>query len=420
MDYKKLLVISHNCFSKTGSNGRTLANYLMGWPKEKIAQMYIHLEYPDFDICDRYYCISDGAILKSILRRSSAGFVVQDEPIKKSDSVSYGKKKSLKNSSMFLMRELAWRSKLWNAKGLEAWLNEFSPELILVQAGDAAFLFDLSIAISKKYKAQVVIYNTEGYYFKKVSYLPENKISRCFYPILNHNFKNAYKRLISISKCEIYNCDLLADDYEKVFHSGSQVIMNTSEFTDENVFYPKKEKIIYAGNLGLNRHKSLIEFANALKKVDSNMVIDVYGKTSNKNIEAELDACAGIRFHGFISYEELKQKIRESKYLLHVESFDSFYKEDLKYAFSTKIADSLAVGACLFIYAPQNMAVSQYFKHKNAAVLITEPEMLVDEIKRVLNDEQVVQNYSKNGRELAESNHNIKKNREAFLAALLK
>ena len=71
MEYKKLLVISHNCFSKTGSNGRTLANYLKGWPKEKIAQIYIHPESPDFDICSQYYCISDKDVLKSILMLNS-------------------------------------------------------------------------------------------------------------------------------------------------------------------------------------------------------------------------------------------------------------------------------------------------------------------------------------------------------------
>lgn len=421
MDYKKLLVISHNCFSKTGSNGRTLSNYLNGWQKKKLAQMYIHPETPDFDICNHYYCISDVSVLKSILRRkNSAGFVVQNKPTIESKVRLNNHNKNKKNSIMFLMREFAWKSKLWNYDGLEKWLDEFSPEIILVQAGDATFLFDLAVSISKKYSAKIVVYNTEGYYFKNISYLQENRISKYFYPFLNSYFKKAYNRLINASKCEIYNCDLLAKDYESVFHTESNVIMNTSEFTDEDVSYPKKRKIIYAGNLGLYRHKSLIEFANALQQVAPDMLIDVYGKISDEKVKAELYACTSIRFHGFISYEELKNKLRESKYLLHVESFDSFYKDDLKYAFSTKIADSLAVGACLFVYAPENMAVSQYLKSKDAAVLITRPEMLVTEISRVLNNEELSQNYSYNGRKLAEDNHNIKRNRKIFIEALLK
>ena len=59
---KRLLVIGHNCFSRTGSNGRTLANFLKGWPKEKLAQLYIHVEQPDFEICENYFCITDSQV----------------------------------------------------------------------------------------------------------------------------------------------------------------------------------------------------------------------------------------------------------------------------------------------------------------------------------------------------------------------
>lgn len=421
MDYKKLLIISHNCLSKTGSNGRTLANYLDGWPKEKIAQIYIHPENPSSDVCNQYYCLSDRSIISSIIQRKPAGYIVylnENTDSEKDMTHDKGKKKA-KNSILFLARELAWKTKLWNSKNLKKWLKDFGPEVILVQAGDAAFLLDMSVEMAKIYDADLVVYNTEGYFFKKKSHLPENWLSQYFYPTLNRRFRNTYNKMIIEAKREIYNCDLLKNDYEKVFHTESRVIMNTSEFTEEDVFNPKKSQIIYAGNLGLDRHKSLIQFANALHQVTPDMVVDVYGKTPNDSVKTEMEKCIGIRMHGFIPYEELKQKLRESKYLLHVESFDSFYREDLKYAFSTKIADSLAAGACLFVYAPDNMAVVQYLKGKKSAALITDPSMLTREIRRILTDEESSRVYAKNGRLLAEQNHNIKKNREAFQAILL-
>ena len=307
----------------------------------------------------------------------------------------------------------------WNRSGFDSWINSFEPEIILVQAGDAAFLFDLAISIGRRFKAEIVIYNTEGYYFKEVSYLQENAVSTLFYPILNKKLKKAYERLVKVSKCEIYNCELLANDYKRVLHTKNKVIMNTSEFTKETISDTKSNQIIYAGNLGLNRHKSLIDFANAIQKIDSNFVIDVYGKTSDNNIKDEVEGCKGIKLHGFISYEELKEKLKKSKYLLHIESFDDYYREDLKYAFSTKIADSLAAGSCLFVYAPENMAVSQYLKNKNSTILITEPSMLEEEIRKVLSDDNLVKRISKNARQLAMKNHNIDINRAEFQKALL-
>lgn len=415
-EYKKLLIISHNCLSKTGSNGRTLANYLQGWPKDKIAQFYIHPEVPDFDICEQYYCMSDSSIAKSILKRIPAGHKVEKDTVQGSASrttVASIKVKN-KNSIVFLLREIAWRSKLWNGSAFFEWLKMVTPEVILIQAGDAGFLLELAVDVGEKFKIPIVVYNTEGYYFKNNSYLPENWLSQFFYSGLNCRFKKSYGKLVRAAKAEIYNCELLKNDYEKVFRTTSYVIMNTSEFTAEEVFCPKKNQIIYAGNLGLSRHKSLIEFANALKKVRPDMVIDVYGKVPNEDVKKEIENCNGIKMHGFITYEELKKKLRESKYLLHVESFEPFYKEDLKYAFSTKIADSLAAGSCLFVYAPKNMAISQYLDGKNAAELITGKEHLESQIRKVLTNFDISDTYAKNGRELALKNHNISKNKNIF------
>lgn len=419
--YKKLLIISHNCLSKTGSNGRTLANYLQGWPKDKIAQFYIHSENPDFDICEQYYCMTDSSIARSILKRTPAGYKVEKDTIQNSNlnKANISVKAKSKNSIVFSLREMAWKSKLWNRHDFYEWLESVAPEVILVQAGDAGFLLDLAVAVGKSFGASIIVYNTEGYYFKNNSYFSENWLSQFFYSGLNRRFKKSYEKLIRASKGEIYNCDLLKNDYEKIFHTTSSVIMNTSEFTEEEVFYPKKRQIIYAGNLGLFRHKSLIEFANALKKVQSDMVIDVYGKVPNEEVKKEIEHCDGIKMHGFIPYEELKQKLRESKYLLHVESFEPFYREDLKYAFSTKIADSLAAGSCLFLYAPENMAISQYLNGKNAAELITEQSNLEMQIRNVLINSEISKTYAKNGRELALKNHNISINKNIFQMLLI-
>lgn len=420
MSRKRLLIISHNCLSQSGSNGRTLANYLIGWPKENIAQFYIHAEQPDFNICNQYFCITDLSVLKSIINRKSAGYIVEDRDTNINAVQPAGKKKKMiKNSLFFLLREFAWRSRFWNSNGFEKWVESFSPELILVQAGDAGFLFTIAVAISKKFQAPIVVYNTEGYYFKKTSYLSENVVSRPFYRSLNRNFRKSYDTLVNASKAEIYNCDLLRDDYKNIFHNDSRVIMNASEFTEEEVTTDKKKQIIYAGNLGVNRHKSLIEFANVLKKVAPDMIIDVYGKIPDDTVKNELESCTGIKLHAFIPYKELQQKLRESKYLLHIESFDPFYKEDLKYAFSTKIADSLAVGSCLFVYAPENMAVIRYLKGKEAAVLITDPKMLEEQISLVLSDDALSHTYAENARMLAMKHHNIRKNREEFQSVLL-
>ena len=65
-EYKKLLVVSNEPFSASSSNGRTLMNFFIGYPKEKLAQFYIHGN-PDESFCANYYQNSDNDALRYFL-----------------------------------------------------------------------------------------------------------------------------------------------------------------------------------------------------------------------------------------------------------------------------------------------------------------------------------------------------------------
>lgn len=420
LDYKRLLIISHNCLSRTGSNGRTLSNYLKGWPLDSVAQLFIHSENPDFDVCRKYFCITDTDIIKSIIRRKDAGNIVYNFSEKKSYSVSSNKRN--KNSVIFLMREIAWSSFLWKKQLLLNWVNEFSPEIILIQAGDAGFLFKIALKIAKERNIPIIIYNTEGYYFKSKSYFMENKITEILYPLLHNNFCKQYKKLAEYASESIYNCDMLLDDYSKVITHEGLVIMNSSEFCDCDILRKEKPErtIVYAGNVGVGRYKSIIEFAEEAHKTDNNIYVDVYAKITDKEIIDKLSTCSAIRLKGYVSYEELKKIIWNSKYLLHVENFGDFYCRDLKYAFSTKIADSLATGNCLIVYAPKSIAVSKYLEDKNSSVLIHRKQDIKTILEKVFNDSEYTENICHNGRNLALMNHSVEKNRQKFQMEILR
>ena len=211
MIYKRLLIVSHNCLSQTGSNGRTMANLVSGWPKEKIAQLFIHTGIPDFEICERYYCLSDSSVIRSCQNHKPAGCrVVHLHKAAPAGNHTRKSKNKIKNSLVFFLRELVWRSSLWNRVELVKWVDEYEPEIILVQAGDAGFLLNLAERISAQYHADIVIYNTEGYYFKTKSYLQDNNFTQIFYPLVNRSFKKAYRSLLEKSKVAIYNWYLIA------------------------------------------------------------------------------------------------------------------------------------------------------------------------------------------------------------------
>ena len=70
----RVLVVSHNVFSKTSNMGKTLSSYFNAIDSEDLAQFYIHSEVPTSDICKNYYRVTDKEAIKSIFTRKSVPF----------------------------------------------------------------------------------------------------------------------------------------------------------------------------------------------------------------------------------------------------------------------------------------------------------------------------------------------------------
>lgn len=410
MQYPRLLVISNECISNVSSNGRTLRNFLEGWPKEKIAQFCIRNTAPDYTVCDRYYYVSDKNALNSFLKgKRASGQLVESQAIAAQAGGTGGR-----NPLTMLIRNLVWNSMRWAGKPFYRWVEEFSPELILLQAGDCAFMLDLARKLSQKYQIPMVIYNSEAYYFKNFDYFRSNGVKKLCYPLFHRHFCRSFRKCIKAANRSIYCCDKLKADYDQAFGLPSDVIYTVTQTDPAEVHQNESMKIVYMGNLGVGRHEGLTEIANALQRISPELKLDVYGKIPNQAVQEAFDSCPGISHQGFVSYEQVVQLLHTSDILIHTESFSDFYKEDLKYAFSTKIADSLASGTCFVLYAPEGMACTDYLQENQAAWVITEQEQLQPVLERLCADAQARQMYLQKAIALVKENHCPQKSTEKF------
>lgn len=409
----KVLVISHNCFSKSGSNGRTLSNLFLNWSKNSIAQFYISNEKPDYEICDNYLRITDIDVLKAFFgheitekQHINKSHVRKSNPILKN---LYNKLKR-KTSLNYILRNLIWNSNKWKNKLFSNWIKDFAPDLVLLQLGDYSFMHRIALDITKEYKIPIVIYNSEDYYFK------DRKSYSLLYHLYRKEYKNLFKELVSISAHTIYNSEMLQKTYNfEIKHSSSVIMTSTSIQPNQNKKTNSKLKVSYLGNLGVGRHKPLIEIGNALQKIDPNITLDIYGKLPNKDVEKAFTSCKGIRLKGFVEYSEVVNIMQSSDLLVHAENFSDFYKKDLKHAFSTKIADCLASGSCLFVYAPENLAFVQYLNLHNAACIVFKKEELFSSLQSILSNRNVRDIYINNELKTAKANHNANENSQKFL-----
>lgn len=423
MDWKRLLIISNECLSDSSSNGRTIKNFLIGWPKDRVAQFFISSKFPDFDVCSNYFRMTDSQAIRNCFSFRTYGGVVSEE--KNSSNNSFSNSKHIKKNSLSMMiRELIWSIGIWKLKGFNKWVKSLKPEIVLLQAGDSGFMFNLAVTIAKTYKSKLVIYNSENYYFKEYDYFRSTGLAHYLYPLFRFVFRKKFKKAIRFAELSIYNCKELEKEYSKEFSLPSATIYTSTEILGLDSKNNCKHigspfTVSYLGNMGVGRVDVLCEFAKTLGELDKESILQVYGKVPNEEMQQQLDSCSNIKCMGFVSYKKVVDVMKNSDLLIHVESFEEFYREDLKYAFSTKIADSLACGTPFLLYAPQTCVCSSYLKGNKLAFVVDNQKDLKELLLLIQKDLSFKNKYLSNALIAAKENHNLEKNRIKFQTLLL-
>ena len=374
MSSKRILVISHNVFSKTSNRGKTLSSYFEGWDKDRLAQFYVHSEVPTDDICTNYYKITDKEAIRSILTRHS-GTVLGENDIMSNLSDSrtdrgvaaklYQKARS-RTPFIYFARNLWWKLGKWKTKKLLAWVNEFNPEAIFLASGDYAFIYEIALKIAKYKNVPLFISCMDDYYLN-------NANSKRFGGKLVHRmFMKKVQKTFDYATAFLPICDKMGEDYKKLFNKP-YFTLHTPATISKPLEYEKINQISYIGNLGFKRNEQLVKLGQALLKVrtpETPQYIDVYSQETCSDILKDLTPENGIRFHGAVSGQEVLEIMGKSLAVIHTESFDEDIKKKVAYSVSTKIADSLASGTPIIAFGPEDIASIKYLKDNNAAFCI--------------------------------------------------
>lgn len=378
----KLLIISNAALCQSDSNGRTISRLLDCIPKEEKYQFYVYGN-PDFEKAKSFYHVSDRDVFESFInRRRKNGVVSEDSGETDNKSSQKNKKTPLK----MLLRELVWKCGTWRNKHLKRWLNKMQPKAIFLMAGDNCFTINFARWVAKKQKIPIILYSSEEYPFKNYNYVTK-KHSLC-YIIWHKKMKNAYNKAAKFIKAGIFNTEALMLEYSQTYNYPCYVIYSSSDIDwQENSKQGDSFKIAYLGNLGLKRHRALIEIAETIGEINPNLKIDVYGNATD-GIKADLEKCKFISYNGFVSYDVVLNIIHNSTLLIHAEYNDDFYVRDLKYAFSTKITDSICSGTPFLIYASDELAETKFLRENDCAFVASNKDELKEQLLLALTDEE--------------------------------
>lgn len=412
-------MISHNSFSSFQNMGRTLKSLFGSFPKESVYQLYFHSSYPDIDISNSMFRITDNEIINSIKNpKYKPGFIVDKTFIKSNNklfesrkSESYHKAKK-KNKHLVVIRDLLWAMQSWDTEKLNNWIRDIKPNVIFLAAGDAIFPYAITMKLAKRFHIPLVVYFCDDYYFYRDSFksplyqlhqvLLRKKIEK-----IGQNAKNVF--YISPSMEKEYRSIVGKRGFTSMTPFQSQIKSDSGSNHEPN----KPLIITYTGNVSINRWKTLKYLGQVLSEINhknTKAIINIYSGSNDSEIIEQLSIDGSMKFIGNINYAEVVKVLKQSDILLHVESFESKDIDRVKHSVSSKIPDYLIANRLILAVGPQEVASISYLKENLAAFTICS----LDNLKNGLED--IIENYNQysylieNANSLANSNHVEDKN----------
>lgn len=408
----RLLIVSNNCLSRHNSNGRTLLNMLSGFKSENLFQIYTSGEY-----IDERYCISSYRITNRDVINSYRGIEPSNQQIAATEDSAANRSEKLsskKNAATMLLRDLAWDHSRKLSNCIMKWAEDKKPDAVLLQLGDSTHIIHIAVELVKRLGIPLITYNTEDYYFKDYDFMKQSIDAGIIYKIFHNRFCREYKAMMKQNPTCIYNCEGLKEIYDKEFGTQSNVVFCSTDMKPVETIH-ENGGILYAGNLGVGRHLPLIEIGAIL--YEKGLHIDVYG-SATEEVRLALENADGVRYHGFVDYEENCHNISNSRLLVHVEGFDEYFSRDTRFAFSTKIADCCASGVPVFMYAPKWCESTQYAINYDFAFVVSEKSALRHQLQLALDDTELRHQKVKNARYVANLNHQMDENERQVLGII--
>lgn len=412
----KVLIISHNPIMTCDCMGKTMQTLFSAFCPEELCQFYIYPSLPDVRACGSFYRMTDKEILKSYLFRR-AGRELSDSEVgqasnclfeSEKDEAIYRNRKN-KTPLRMLLRDLMWKCARWYNRGLRAWVEREKPTCMFLAPGSAKFIYDIALKLSRKYDLPIVTYICDDFYFVRRG---KSATERLQLRLLHRKMEQTLRR----SSHLIVICRELEQAYSARFGVPATVVMTGSNYpVSETVRNTETvECLTYMGAVRCGRYRSLSEIGAALDTINAekgtHYTLDVYTGEKDGEILAELEKHASVRLRGFVSGAEFDRVFHAAQLLVHTESFDEGDMDEVKYSVSTKIANSLASGICLFAYGPDRVASMRHLTENACAICATSKDGLRARLEEALENRALREETARNALAVAKRYHDEAKN----------
>lgn len=394
------------------SIGNTFLNVLEGLPDAEFFSVYTKSGAPDARIQSAFQISEKMLVNKLLHKTNTVGRRVEERDVQTNAQpdklVTFAQKK--RYTVLFWGQALVWTLPYWKSDALHAFLDECQPDILFTLLSDSVPLNKLICHIQAYLQKPLVIYAWDNNYTLKMGAV--SPLRR-----LNRHINRIYMRATVKKAAQMYVISgVQKRDYEKAFGIPCKVLTKSADFSGDppvKTQYHEPMQIVFTGNIGTNRWKSLAMIARALQTVNRNGVraqLRIYTSTPlTDKMKAALEIADTSFLMGSVPASEIPRIQSEADMLVHVEAFDRQNRLAVRQSFSTKLVDYFKAARPILAVGPRDVASIEHLIANDCALTAQTEAELVEKLTSLIGDGDALTGLARRAYDCGRAHHDKSK-----------
>lgn len=411
----KILVVSSVPWNRNNNFGKTFCDIFEGMDNVKFLNIYCDNGRPENDVDAQYYQITLNDLIRNLMNKNNkvGKKVALDSSKLQSVSVLSNKQqylldkiKSHRFRIFFWARRFVWWIGRWRTEELEKVIKEFDADLLFFPIFKESYMNVFQQYVLKiSGKKAVAYYGDDNYTLRMFSLNP-------FFWFDRLTQRKTVKKTIEQCEYMYVVSDIEKKECERDFKKKCFICTKGAKFNSIPPIkrkYRTKKKLVYTGNLGNHRWEELYYIGKALDRINEGHELVIYSGTPlTKKIKNKYAECQSIKYMGKVPVAEIPSIQDDADILVHVESFRLKERLLVHQSFSTKLVDHFSHARCTFGVGAKDVAFVDHLLKHDAAIVATSRNEIEPQLRKMLSDDKLIEEYSIKGFECGKDLHEIK------------
>ena len=404
----RVLVITRAPWRNDNNTGNTMTNFFSEMKDFEFYNLYFRDQLPKNDIVVKSFAISEGQLVKNLLKRTSVGKEVceQDTTSLNSEDSIYKSAKKIGTVLLTFIRDMLWSIGRWKSDNFKKFLEDIKPDVVFMPVFNCFYPHKVLQFVKKQTNAKIILFHADdNYTLKQFSFSP-------LYWLYRLNLRKWVRKSVKISDVNYAISYIQKEEYEKAFNKPVKLLtkgLDFDEIPNYKTEYNQPLQLVFTGNIGVNRWRSLAIIADALKEVNADGIkaqMKIYTATPiTEKMEKALNIENTSKIMGFVDSSKVAGIQADADMLIHVEAMDLKNKLLVRQSFSTKIVDYFKSARPILAVGPKDVASIDHLIRNDCAIVADNKQELVEKLNECINNNNKLTEIAVKGYECGKKHH---------------